>query len=184
MKMQEHRHGISSCHSIAGMVAESYRRTRTVCPKPIWIFQPGGTRELEPTITLERVPETPPGDQAQVDFAQFQLQFTDEPTITRIVWLFSFVLGFSRLIWARFVLHQDMQTVLRCHMAAFEAIGGVPNEILYDRMKTAVIGEAGGSVVYNRALLDFARHYGFQPKPAVRIGPKPMMGGVAAPLII
>jgi transposase len=32
--------------------------------------------------------ETPPGDQAQVDFAQFQLQFTDEPTITRIVWLF------------------------------------------------------------------------------------------------
>lgn len=63
--------------------------------------------------------ETPPGDQAQVDFAQFQLQFTNKPTITRIVWLFSFVLGFS----------QDMQTVLRCHMAAFEAIGGVPNEI-------------------------------------------------------
>jgi transposase len=68
--------------------------------------------------------ETPPGDQAQVDFAQFQLQFTDEPTITRIVWLFSLVLGFSRLIWARFVLHQDMQTVLRCHMGAFDAIGG------------------------------------------------------------
>jgi hypothetical protein len=64
------------------------------------------------------------------------------------------VLGFSRLTWARFVLHQDMQTVLRCHMAAFEAIGGVPNEILSDRMKTTVIGEAGGSVVYNRALLD------------------------------
>ena len=108
--------------------------------------------------------ETPPGEQAQVDFAQFQLQFTDEPTITRIVWLFSFVLGYSRLIWARFVLHQDMQAVLRCHMAAFEAIGGVPHEILYDRMKTAVIGEAGGSIVYNRALIDFARHYGFQPK--------------------
>jgi len=37
------------------MVAKSYRRMMTVCPKPIWIFQPGGTRELEPTITLERV---------------------------------------------------------------------------------------------------------------------------------
>ncbi len=107
--------------------------------------------------------ETPPGEQAQVDFAQFQLQFTDEPAVTRIVWLFSFVLGFSRLIWGRFVLHQDMQTLMRCHMAAFEAIGGVPNEILYDRMKTAVIGEAGGSIVYNRALVDFARHYGYQP---------------------
>jgi len=97
--------------------------------------------------------ETPPGDQAQVDFAQFQVVFTDEPTVTRIVWLFSLVLGFSRLIWARFVLHQDMQAVLRCHMAAFEAIGGVPHEILYDRMKTAVIGEVAGSIVYNRALI-------------------------------
>jgi hypothetical protein len=26
------------------------------------------------------------GDQAQVDFAQFQLQFTDEPTSMRIIW--------------------------------------------------------------------------------------------------
>jgi transposase len=108
--------------------------------------------------------ETPPGDQAQVDFAQFQVIFADEPSETRIVWLFSFVLGFSRLIWARFVLHQDMQTVLRCHMAALAAIGGVPGEILYDRMKTAVIGETVGSIVYNRALIDFARHYGFQPR--------------------
>jgi len=54
--------------------------------------------------------ETPPGDQAQVDFAHFQVVLTDEPSVMRIVWLFSFVLGHSRLIWARFVLHQDMQT--------------------------------------------------------------------------
>jgi transposase len=55
-----------------------------------------------------------------------------------IVWLFSMVLGFSRLIWCRFVMHQDLQTVLRCQIAALEAIGGAPREILYDRMKTAV----------------------------------------------
>jgi hypothetical protein len=41
----------------------------------------------------------------------------------------------------------------------------VPREILYDRMKTAVIGEdADGLVIYNRGLVDLARHYGFQPK--------------------
>ena len=109
--------------------------------------------------------ETPPGEQAQVDFARFEVEFADEPGVTRIVWLFSMVLGYSRLIWARFVLHQDLQTVLRCHIAAFEAIGGVPREILYDRMKTAVIGEdADGLVVYNRALVDLARHHGFQPR--------------------
>lgn len=108
--------------------------------------------------------ETPPGEQAQVDFAQFQVVFTDEPTTPRIVWLFSMVLGFSRLIWARFVVHQDLPTVLRCHVSALEAIGGAPREILYDRMKTAVIGEADTGIVYNRALIDLARHYGFQPK--------------------
>ena len=31
--------------------------------------------------------------------------------------------------------------MLRCHVAAFEALGGVPGEILYDRMRTAVSGE-------------------------------------------
>jgi transposase len=85
--------------------------------------------------------ETPPGDQAQVDFAHFDVEFLDEPDVRRVVWLFSMVLGCSRLIWARFVVHQDLQSVLRCHIAALEAIGGVPRKILYDRMKTAVIGE-------------------------------------------
>lgn len=109
--------------------------------------------------------ETPPGHQAQVDFAQFQVRFTDQPDKVQIVWLFSMVLGFSRLIWARFAYRQTLQTVLACHRAAFEAIGGVPREILYDRMKTAVIGEdEEGRVVYNRALCDLAGHYGFLPK--------------------
>jgi hypothetical protein len=40
----------------------------------------------------------------------------------------------------------------------------VPHEILYDRMKTAVVGETVGNIVYNRALIDFASHYGYQPK--------------------
>ena len=59
----------------------------------------------------------------------------------------------------------DLQTVLRCHLAAFAALGGVPRQILYDRMKTAVLGEdAEGHIVYNRALVDFARHHGFHPR--------------------
>jgi len=62
--------------------------------------------------------ETPPGEQAQVDFAQLHVVFTDEPMTPRIVWLM--VLGHSRLIWARFVMHQNLPTVLRCHIAAFE----------------------------------------------------------------
>jgi transposase len=117
--------------------------------------------------------ETAPGEQAQVDLARFEVVFADEPGVIRIVWLFSMVLGFSRLIWARFVVHQDLQTILRCHIAALEAIGGTPREILYDRMKTAVIGEdADGLVIYNRALVDLARHYGFQPRACRPYRPK------------
>ena len=109
--------------------------------------------------------ETPAGQQAQVDFARFVTIFTDEPGVTRIIWLFSMVLGHSRFIFARFAMHQDLQTLLRCHMQAFAAIGGVPIEILYDRMKTAVTGEDGdGHIVYNRSLLALAQHYGFHPR--------------------
>lgn len=109
--------------------------------------------------------ETLPGEQAQVDFAQFRVSFTEEPDVVHIVWLFSIVLGYSRLIWGRFAHRQTMQTVLACHKAAFEAFGGVPRQILYDRMKTAVIGEdADGQVIYNRTLGELAHHYGFLPK--------------------
>lgn len=109
--------------------------------------------------------ETPPGDQAQVDFAHFETVFTDEPGVVRKVWLFSLILGYSRLIWARFVQHQDLQTVLRCHRAAFTTLGGVPRTILYDRMKAVVTGEPEpGHIVYNPLLIDFAAHHGYQPR--------------------
>ena len=54
--------------------------------------------------------------------------------------------------------------MLRCHAAAFEALGGVPGEILYDRMRTAVNGGDETGVVYNPVLVACARHYGFQPR--------------------
>jgi transposase len=114
---------------------------------------------------FERRFETPPGRQAQVDFAFFKVAFTDTPGPERVVWLFSLVLGHSRLMWARFVPRQDLATVLRCHVAAFQALGGVPEQILYDRMRTAVLGEADEKgIAYNTKLLALAAHYGFLPK--------------------
>jgi hypothetical protein len=110
--------------------------------------------------------ETPPGRQAQVDFAHFRTVFADEPGAERILWLFSLVLGHSRMQWGRFVLHQDLQTLLRCHAAAFEALGGVPAEILYDRMRTVFRREDAetGHIIYNATLRAFAEHYHYQPK--------------------
>lgn len=114
---------------------------------------------------FERRFETPPGKQAQVDFAEFKVEFTDEPGAVRKVWLFSMVLGHSRWMWGRFCAGQDLQTVLRCHIAAFGAMGGVPSEVLYDRMKTAVIGEDdAGVVTYNSSLVSLLNHYGCAPR--------------------
>ena len=109
--------------------------------------------------------ETAAGVQAQVDFAYFKVVFDDEPSQPRTVWLFSLVLGHSRYLWARFVAHQDLQTVLRMHVAAFAHLGGVPREILYDRMKTAVLGEGEArEIVYNDKLIALAQHYSFAPR--------------------
>ena len=56
--------------------------------------------------------------------------------------------------------------MLRCHMLAFEHFGGTPHEILYDRMKTAVLGEAAddAGIVYNAKLIGLGAHYGFKPR--------------------
>ena len=115
--------------------------------------------------TFERRFETPPGKQAQADFAEFAVDFTDEPGVTRKVWLFSMVLGHSRWLWGRFCPSQNLQTVMRCHIAAFDAMGGASVEVLYDRMKTAVIGEsADGVVIYNPSLVALLAHYGSAPR--------------------
>jgi transposase len=124
-------------------------------------------REIRPRLpSFELRFETPPGRQAQVDFAYFEVEFDAVPGKRQIVWLFSLVLGHSRYLWARYVMHQDLVSVLRCHMAAFEHLGGAPEEILYDRMKTAVLGEVPEQphIVYNEKLLALAKHYGFTPR--------------------
>ena len=48
-------------------------------------------REVSPPVRtqFERWFETPPGQQAQMVFAAFSVAFTDEPVVTRKVWLFS-----------------------------------------------------------------------------------------------
>ena len=125
-------------------------------------------RNVRPTASagFEVRFETSPGRQAQVDFAHFRTVFTDEPSTERVVWLFLLVLGHSRMLWGRFVPHQDLQTLLRCHAAAFEALQGAPTETLYDRMRTVFSREdpEAGHIVYNQTLVEFARHYGYLPK--------------------
>lgn len=109
--------------------------------------------------------ETPPGEQAQVDFALFKVRFEAQPEVYRTVQLFTMVLGHSRYLYGQFCTNQKMHTVLEQHIRAFEAFGGTPRHVLYDRMKTAVIDEpVRGQVNYNPQLLALLEYYGTAPR--------------------
>ena len=96
-----------------------------------------------------------------MDYAVYDLDFTSEGR--RRVNLFSYILGYSRRQYLRFVEAQDMTTTLREHVRAFEHLGGVAATCLYDNMKVVVTGYEDDVPIYNPRFLAFATHYGFRP---------------------
>jgi hypothetical protein len=90
--------------------------------------------------------------------------YEDERGRRKSVLAFVMILSFSRALYVEFVPQQDLSTLLRCHLHAFEAFGGVPQRILYDNMKTVVLERDAERVVFHPRLLDFALLAGFTPK--------------------
>ena len=108
--------------------------------------------------------ETEPGHQAQVDFGEFQVEMPDGSI--KKLYLFSMILGYSRKIYTELIERCDMPSFLDCHIHAFEYFSGVPDQILYDRMKNVYIAKLAGRDKFNSTLLGFAVHYVFTPKVA------------------
>jgi transposase len=106
--------------------------------------------------------ETEPGFQAQVDFGEFQVRQPDGGT--EKYYLFSMILGHSRKLYAELIDRCDLPTFLDCHIHAFEYFEGIPEEILYDRMRNVYIGRIAGKTHFNDTLTGFALHYGFVPR--------------------
>jgi len=107
--------------------------------------------------------ETPPGKQAQVDWGH--LGSIGTRSGSRTMWCFVMTLGYSRVMVAEAATDQKLGTLLRMHEQAFVELGGVPEEILYDRMKTVWQGtDQRGEIIWNPVFLDFARYWGFKPR--------------------
>ncbi len=110
----------------------------------------------EPVVRFE----TPPGFQGQVDFGTFQL-----PWGRRYALLV--VLGYSRLLWMRFYPRQTMTTLIRGLESAFEFFGGVPQELLFDQMRSVVLSDerlGGCGLIMNAEFVRFSAHWGFRAR--------------------
>ena len=105
--------------------------------------------------------ETEPGEQAQVDWGQVRVAMGAGIVEVHI---FVMTLGYSRRAWAEGYEHERMESLLAAHEHAFEHFAGVTREILYDRMRTVIVGEREGQKRWNPTFQAFARHWGFEPR--------------------
>ena len=127
-----------------GSYSQVKRYVRRVRPQP----------SQDPVVRFE----TPPGKQAQVDFADFTLPWGKRHALL-------VVLGWSRFMWVRFYERQTMRTLFDGLEAAFASFGGAPKEVLFDQMKAVVLEdhrEEDGPLVENAEFLRFAHHWGFR----------------------
>jgi transposase len=112
--------------------------------------------------------ETAPGEQAQVDFG------TGAPVITpdgqalpigsksrrRKTHVFRIVLSHSRKAYSEVVYRQTAEDFIRCIENAFHHFGGVPQTLIVDNLKAAVLKADWFDPELNPKLAAFAAHYG------------------------
>jgi transposase len=133
-----------------GTVYPVRRYVRAVRPVP--------TREAFFRLTVM------PGEQAQVDWGSFGTIRIGRAL--RKLSCFLLTLSWCRALWARFTLDQTLESFVRCHNMAFTALGGVPRQILYDNLKTAVLERVDTDLVrFHPQMLELAGHYHFKPVP-------------------
>ena len=104
--------------------------------------------------------ETPPGHQAQVDWA-YAGSFPDASGQPVKIYIFVMVLGFSRMMEVQFTTSMELEQLLGCHLEAFAFFGGWPKELLYDNMAQVKLPR---SKEWNPLFLDFAHYYGVLPR--------------------
>lgn len=100
-----------------------------------------------PQVRARRRVETPPGGQAQVDWAHFPGVMVGAEPMDLVA--LHMVLSWSRkeaIVWST---AKDTLSWLACHTAGFVRLGGVPATLRVDNEKTAIVRGAGAWGVIN-----------------------------------
>jgi transposase len=112
-----------------------------------------------PAIRARGRIQTPPGAQAQVDWAEFRSVVLGRELVDLVALIVT--LSWSRkraIIWAR---SKDMLSWQACQTASFQRLGGVPAVLRIDNVKTAIAKGAGAWGVINQTYRGFATQFKF-----------------------
>ncbi|MCB2358680.1 DDE-type integrase/transposase/recombinase [Clostridium estertheticum] len=103
--------------------------------------------KASPIRQFEEVPELPMGYQTQVDMGQIWLKRLNGNKIK--VYCFAMVLSHSRY---KYILWTDKPfttvSFIDAHNRAFEYLGGMPDEIVYDHDRVLAVSENSGDIIY------------------------------------
>lgn len=118
-------------------------------------------RALRPGRATVRF-ETKPGQQLQSDWGEIETEIGGE---RRKGYFIVNELGYSRRFHSWCTDSLDAEHTYEGLIRSFEYFGGVPQEVLVDNQKAAVISNNGrGQVRFNERFVDLAGHYGFATK--------------------
>lgn len=107
------------------------------------------------------------GDNVFIDFSGKRPSYTDRTSGEKIeVELFVAVLGASNLTFAEATPSQKVGEFVRVNIHALEYFGGVPQAVVPDRLKSAIVDSDPFEPTVQKSFADFARHYGTAVVPA------------------
>lgn len=133
--------------------SRGYKGSITILRDRVRLLRPQHMKAYMPLSFL-------PGEQAQVDWAH--MGWIAAENTKRRLSCFVMVLSHSRAMYAQFTYDQTMESLLRCHVAAFRYFRGVSRVVLYDNMKTVVLARDGRNVSFNPNHLEFSGYYRFK----------------------
>ena len=118
-------------------------------------------RALRPSRATVRF-ETKPGQQVQSDWGEFVTWIGGQEVKVHFQ---VNELGYSRRFHFWCTDSQDAEHTYEGLIRSLEYFGGVPQEVLVDNQKAAVLMHKGrGQVQFNERFVDLAEFYGFRPK--------------------